>query len=112
MECRRKTRQACSRTLSHLRHRGYDVNFIRNHTDVDDKIIARAKEQGVDPLALSAFFVDALEEDLAALGLVPSPVATTAMQVASRVIVVAATARAGVASPSCTISALALRSSK
>jgi cysteinyl-tRNA synthetase len=57
--------------VRHLRHRGYDVNFIRNHTDVDDKIIARAKEQGVDPLALSAFFVDALEEDLAALGLVP-----------------------------------------
>ncbi len=56
--------------VRHLVHRGYDVNFVRNHTDVDDKIIARAKERGTDPLALSAFFVNALEEDLAALGLV------------------------------------------
>ncbi len=56
--------------VRHLRHRGYTVDFVRNHTDVDDKIIARAKEKGVDPLALSTFFVDALEEDLGALGLV------------------------------------------
>ncbi|MES2640274.1 MAG: cysteine--tRNA ligase [Myxococcota bacterium] len=56
--------------VRHLTHRGYEVNFVRNHTDVDDKIIARAKERGTDPLALSAFFVNALEEDLAALGLV------------------------------------------
>jgi cysteinyl-tRNA synthetase len=57
--------------VRHLRHRGYDVTFVRNHTDVDDKIINRAKEQGIDPLALSAKFVAALETDLAGLGLVP-----------------------------------------
>jgi cysteinyl-tRNA synthetase len=56
--------------VRHLRHRGYEVEFVRNHTDVDDKIIARAREKGVDPIALSAFFVEALEQDLAALGLV------------------------------------------
>ena len=33
---------------------GYDVTFVRNHTDVDDKIIARANEKGIEPLALSA----------------------------------------------------------
>jgi cysteinyl-tRNA synthetase len=56
--------------VRHLRHRGYDVTMVRNHTDVDDKIIKRAKEKGTDPLALSAFFVEALEADLDALGLV------------------------------------------
>jgi cysteinyl-tRNA synthetase len=55
----------------HLRHRGFDVTLVRNHTDVDDKIIVRAKEQGVDPLVLSATFIHALEEDLGALGLLP-----------------------------------------
>ena len=36
-----------------LRHLGYDVNYVRNHTDVDDKIIKRANEVGEDPLALA-----------------------------------------------------------
>ena len=31
--------------VRHLRHRGLEVNYERNHTDVDDKIIARANEQ-------------------------------------------------------------------
>jgi cysteinyl-tRNA synthetase len=61
--------------VRHLRHRGYAVTFVRNHTDVDDKIIRRAHEKGVDPLALSAHFIDALEEDLVGLGMV-KPTAT------------------------------------
>jgi cysteinyl-tRNA synthetase len=52
-----------------LVERGYDVTYIRNHTDVDDKIIARAAELGEHPLALSARFIEYLDEDLAALGL-------------------------------------------
>jgi cysteinyl-tRNA synthetase len=48
---------------------GYDVTFVRNYTDVDDKIIQRAAELGEDPLALSARFIDALNEDLGKLGL-------------------------------------------
>ncbi len=48
---------------------GLDVTFVRNYTDVDDKIIQRAGELGEDPLALSARFIDALDEDLAKLGL-------------------------------------------
>ena len=50
-----------------LRHFGYDLTFVRNHTDVDDKIIARAAERGIDPLALSHEFILALEEDMARL---------------------------------------------
>jgi cysteinyl-tRNA synthetase len=56
--------------VRHLRHRGLRVTFVRNHTDVDDKIIHRAAEEGVDPLALAQRFIDALDEDAAGLGLV------------------------------------------
>ena len=54
--------------VRHLRHRGFDVTYVRNHTDVDDKIIARANEQDRAPLELAQFFIDALDEDLEALG--------------------------------------------
>ena len=57
--------------VRHLRHRGYAVRFVRNHTDVDDKIILRAREQGIAPLDLSAKFIAALEEDLLGVGLRP-----------------------------------------
>jgi cysteinyl-tRNA synthetase len=50
---------------------GYAVDYVRNHTDVDDKIIRRANEKGQDALALSRYFIDVLEEDLLALGMVP-----------------------------------------
>jgi cysteinyl-tRNA synthetase len=56
--------------VRHLRHRGYDVHFVRNHTDIDDKVIARAARLGVEPITLSRQFIDALEEDLDALGMV------------------------------------------
>ena len=55
--------------VRHLRHRGYAVRFVRNHTDVDDKIILRAKERGIPPLELSSMFIRALEEDLSGLGI-------------------------------------------
>ena len=51
-----------------LRHLGYDVNFVRNHTDVDDKILKRAAEQGVDPLELASQFIEELDKDMGALG--------------------------------------------
>jgi len=57
-----------------LRHVGYDVKFVRNHTDVDDKIIARAAEKNIPALELSANFIDAFNEDMAALGLMPPDV--------------------------------------
>ncbi len=48
---------------------GYEVCYVRNHTDVDDKILARAEETGVDPLELSAKFIDEMDRDMDALGL-------------------------------------------
>ena len=41
----------------YLSARGYDVQYVRNFTDIDDKIIARANERGEDPLALSRRFI-------------------------------------------------------
>ena len=54
--------------VRHLRARGLKVVYCRNVTDVDDKILARAKENGEDPLALSARMADAAGADLTAIG--------------------------------------------
>lgn len=51
-----------------LRHLGYDVTYIRNITDIDDKIIQRANENGEDFHALTKRFIDAMHEDVARLG--------------------------------------------
>jgi len=57
---------------SYLRHLNYEVTYIRNITDVDDKIFARAAENGEDYCDLTQRFIDAMHEDEAAL-LVDSP---------------------------------------
>ena len=55
----------------YLRARGFDVTYIRNITDIDDKIINRARENGEDIGALTARFIQAMNEDAAALGVLP-----------------------------------------
>ncbi|MCD8339897.1 MAG: cysteine--tRNA ligase, partial [Burkholderiales bacterium] len=47
---------------------GYDVNFVRNVTDVDDKIIKRSAELGVLPEELSQKYTQRMQEDFEALG--------------------------------------------
>jgi cysteinyl-tRNA synthetase len=47
---------------------GYAVTFVRNITDIDDKIIRRAAEHGEPIQALTARFIAAMDEDAAALG--------------------------------------------
>jgi cysteinyl-tRNA synthetase len=54
----------------YLRHIGYDVNYIRNITDVDDKIFARAAENGEAYDVLTQRFIDAMHEDEAALSVI------------------------------------------
>ncbi len=51
----------------YFRHSGYHVNYVRNITDIDDKIIARANENGESVNALTARFIAAMHEDEAAL---------------------------------------------
>jgi len=52
----------------YLRYRGFEVRYICNITDVDDKIINRAKEEGVDPLELSHRFMEEFFKDMDSLG--------------------------------------------
>lgn len=52
----------------HLRASGYDLRYVRNITDIDDKIIARAAENGESIEQLTARFIVAMHEDEAALG--------------------------------------------
>ncbi|SDF48553.1 cysteinyl-tRNA synthetase [Methanolobus vulcani] len=52
----------------YLIYRGYDVNYVSNITDVDDKVIDRAKESGEDAFELSRKFTASFEEDMKALG--------------------------------------------
>lgn len=47
-----------------LRHLGYDVSYVQNITDIEDKIINRAKERGMDPLELSRQCTQRFLEDL------------------------------------------------
>lgn len=66
----------------YLRWRDYDVTYVRNVTDVDDKIIARATENGEDMRALTTRFIKAMHEDAEALGVLPpdqEPLATEYM---------------------------------
>ncbi len=66
----------------YLRYRDYDVTYIRNITDVDDKIIARANENGEEIDALTGRFIKAMHEDSQALKVLsPSdePKATSSM---------------------------------
>ena len=52
----------------YLAFRGYRVRFVKNFTDVDDRIIRRAAEEGVPPAALAERYIDAYRKDMAALG--------------------------------------------
>jgi len=52
----------------YLAFKGYRVTFVKNYTDVDDRIIRRANEAGVSPREFAERYVAAEREDMAALG--------------------------------------------
>jgi len=54
-----------------LRASGYSVTYVRNITDIDDKIIRRAVENDEPITSLTRRFIDAMAEDTAALGILP-----------------------------------------
>lgn len=53
----------------YLAFRGYDVTFVQNITDVDDKIINRAHEEGKTPEEIAAFYTDAFIENMHRFGI-------------------------------------------
>ena len=58
----------------YLEYSGYEVTFVKNFTDVDDKIIKRANEQGVSCDAITARYIQAYYEDMGKLGIRPASV--------------------------------------
>jgi len=66
----------------YLRDSGYDLSYVRNITDIDDKIIKRAQENGEPMETLTERFIAAMHEDAAALAVLPpdqEPRATASM---------------------------------
>jgi cysteinyl-tRNA synthetase len=67
----------------YLRASGYDVTYVRNITDIDDKIIKRAQDNNEAMAALTGRFIAAMHEDAAALAVLPpdeEPRATASME--------------------------------
>ena len=57
--------------VRYLRHLGYSVTYVRNITDIDDKIIKRAQANGEPMDSLTVRFINAMHEDERALGVLP-----------------------------------------
>jgi cysteinyl-tRNA synthetase len=70
----------------HLCHLGYEVDYVRNITDVEDKIFARAKENGEDFNALSQRFIDFMHEDERALNITPPKIEPRATEYMAEII--------------------------
>ena len=56
--------------VRYLRNTGYKVNYVRNITDVDDKIIARAKELNMDAVELTDKYIASMQDDFNDLGMI------------------------------------------
>ncbi len=58
----------------YLEHSGYQVRHAMNYTDVDDKIINRAKQVGMDPIRLAERYIDEFGEHLEDLNILPATI--------------------------------------
>lgn len=56
----------------YLKYRGYNVTFVQNYTDIDDKMINRAAELGITVRELAERFIREYQEDAKALGILPA----------------------------------------
>lgn len=66
--------------VRYLRHSGYDVTFVRNITDIDDKIINRANEKGVTIDELTNYFIDEMHGEVKLLGMLSPDIEPRATQ--------------------------------
>ncbi len=63
----------------YLEHKGYEVNYVSNFTDVDDKIIKKANEEGVPSEVISTRYIEECKKDMEAMNVKPAtthPLAT------------------------------------
>ncbi len=63
----------------YMEYKGYEVNFVSNFTDVDDKIIRKAEEEGVDASVISERYIEECKKDMRAMNVKPAtahPLAT------------------------------------
>ncbi len=70
----------------YFRHLGYDLTYVRNITDIDDKIIQRASENGEAFGELTERFINAMHEDERALSVLPPDIEPRATQSISSII--------------------------
>ncbi|MCW6681831.1 cysteine--tRNA ligase [Aerococcaceae bacterium NML160702] len=64
----------------YLEYRGYQVNYVSNFTDVDDKLIRAAKEEGISPAALADKYIAAFKEDTSAINIKPASIHPRVME--------------------------------
>ena len=58
----------------YMEHKGYAVNYVSNFTDVDDKIIKKANEEGVEPSVISERYIAECRKDMEALNVKPATI--------------------------------------
>jgi cysteinyl-tRNA synthetase len=58
----------------YLKHRGYAVKFVKNFTDIDDKIIRKANQEGVSAQEISERYIEEYRADMASLGVAPADI--------------------------------------
>ena len=67
----------------YMEYKGYEVNYVSNFTDVDDKIIKKAVEEGVDSSVISNRYIEECKKDMEALNVKPAtthPLATNEIE--------------------------------
>ena len=77
--------------VRYLRSLGYEVTYVRNITDIDDKIINRARENGEEVSALTARFIAAMHEDERALSVARPDLEPRATETVEEIVVMVGT---------------------
>jgi cysteinyl-tRNA synthetase len=84
----------------YLRHRGHAVKLVKNFTDIDDKIIRRASQEGVSARDVSERYIAEYRTDMASLGVLPPDVEPKATEhIPQMIVLIERLIRQGVAYP-------------
>ena len=71
----------------YLKHRGHAVKFVKNFTDIDDKIIRKANQEGVSAQEISDRYIEEYRTDMASLGVAPADIEPKATEHVPQMIV-------------------------